>query len=60
MSCPFDFHNDRLYGLGYKDRKELFCGSKNAKRFNKPGMNEIKGNSAHMKDLIERYNRENK
>jgi len=49
-----------LYGLGYKDRKELFCGSKNAKRFNKPGMNEIKGNSAHMKDLIERYNRENK
>ena len=44
MSCPLDFHNDRLY----------------TKRFNKPGVNEIKGNSNHMKDLIERYNRENK
>jgi len=60
MSCPLDFHNDRLYGLGYKDRIDLFCAPKNAKRFHKPGVNEIKGNNNHMKDLIERYNRENK
>ena len=60
MSCPFDFHNDTLYGLGHKDRIELFCGSKNSKAFKKPSDKDITGNSKHMKDLIEKYNRENK
>jgi hypothetical protein len=60
MSCPLDFHNDRLYGLGHKDRIELFCGSKNAKAFKKPSEKDITGNSKHMNDLIEKYNRENK
>ena len=60
MSCPFDFHNDRLYGLGYKDRIELFCGSKNARGFKKPSDKDITGNNNHMKDLIEKYHRENK
>ena len=60
MSCPFDFHNDRLYGLGYKDRIDMFNGSKNAKTFKKPSAKEIKGNSNYMDDLIEKYNRENR
>ena len=60
ISCPFDFHNDRLYGLGYKDRIELFCGSKNARGFKKPSEKDMTGNKNHMKDLIEKYNRENK
>ncbi len=60
MSCPFDFHNDRLYGLGYKDRIELFCGSKNARGFRKPSEKDMTRNKNHMKDLNEKYNRENK
>ena len=31
MECPFDFHNDQLYGLGYKDRIDMFSGSKKGK-----------------------------
>jgi len=60
MTCPFDFHNDRLYGLGYKDRIDMFNGSKNAKTFKKPSAKEIKGNSNYMDELIEKYNRENR
>ena len=55
MTCPFDFHNDRLYGLGYKDRIDMFNGSKNAKM-----LKEKKGNSNYMDELIEKYKRENR
>jgi hypothetical protein len=60
MTCPFDCHNDRLYGLGYKDRIDMFNGSKNAKTSKKPSAKEVKGNSNYMDELIEKYNRENK
>jgi len=60
MTCPFDFHNDRLYGLGYKDRIDMFNGYKNAKTFKKPSAKEIKGNSNYMDELIEKYNKENR
>ncbi len=58
MTCPFDFHNDRLYGLGFKDHIKIFNGSKNAKAFKKPTTKEVKGNGNHMDDLIAKYNRE--
>jgi hypothetical protein len=57
LTCLIEFHNDRLYGLGYKDRMDMFCAPKSS--FKKATQNEIRWNGKYMDELKKRYNDEN-
>jgi len=57
MTCSIDYHNDRLFGLGFKDRRQIFNVPIHA--FCQPTKREIKENSKYMEELKRRYNNEN-
>ncbi len=57
LTCLIDFHNDRLCGLGYKDRIDMFGVPKSS--FKKATQKEIRWNGKYMDELKKRYNDEN-
>ncbi len=49
LTCSIDFHNDRLYGLRYKDHMDMFGVQKSS--FKKAAQKEIRWNGKYMDEL---------
>ncbi len=56
MTCSIDYHNDRMFGLGFKNRHQIF--NVPIQGFCQPTKREIKENGKYMEELKRRYNNE--
>ena len=54
VSCCLDYHNDNRFGLGMKDRFDIF--SERKKNFRAPSTAQVRKNAAHIQELKKSIN----